>query len=71
MSKKRKTNHENYNYVVEFVDKLDWTSTPITISSVFNAEQEAVDFKHDYCLNNNINLKTEPVQKVVVTRVPK
>lgn len=71
MSKKRKTNHENYNYVVQSVDDFDWGAEPITISSVFNTEQEAVDFKQDYCLNNNINLQTEPFQKVVVTRVQK
>jgi len=59
MSNKRKTNHENYNYVVESVDKFDWDSEPITISSVFNTEQEAVDFKHDYCLTNNINLQSK------------
>jgi len=71
MSNKRKTNHENYNYVVESIDKFDWESKPITISSVLNTEQEAVDFKHDYCLKNNINLQTEPFQKIVVTRVTK
>ena len=69
MSNKRKTNHENYNYVVESIDKFNWDSKPKSISSAFSTEQEAVDFKHDYCLKNYINLRTEPFQKVVVTRV--
>ena len=71
MSKKRKTNHENYNYVVESIDKFDWTSKPTAISDLFNTEKEAVNFMNDYCLKENITSETEPFQNIVVTRVPK
>ena len=71
MSKTRKTNHEDYNYIVESIDKFDWASKPYAISDVFNTEQEAVDFKQNYCLNKKSNLLTDPFQKVVITRVSK
>lgn len=69
MSKKRKTNHENYNYVVESIDKLNYSSKPTVISDIFTTEDDANEFKNDYCSKNDVCSK-DSLSKIVVTRVP-
>jgi len=71
MSKKRKTNHENYNYVVESIDTYDRSSSPYAVSKVFDTEQEAIDFKHNYSIKKHIGTDKNPFEKVVITRVDK
>ena len=71
MSKKRKTNHENYNYVVESVDSYDRSSSNSAVSKIFDTEQEAIDFKNDYCIKKDVGTDKNPFEKVVVTRVDK
>lgn len=71
MSKKRKTNHEDYNYVVESVDTYDRSSSPYAVSKIFDTEQEAIDFKNDYCIKKHIATDENPFEKVIVTRVDK
>ena len=71
MSKKRKTNHENYNYVVESVDTYDRSSPPYAVSKVFDTEQEAIDFKNDYSIKKNISTDENPFTQVIITRVDK
>ena len=70
MSKKRKTNHENYNYVVESIDKLNYSSKPTVISEIFTTEDEANKFKNNYCLKKDIYSK-DSLEKIVITRVSK
>lgn len=71
MSKKRKTNHENYNYVVESVDTYDRSSPPYAVSKVFDTEQEAIDFKNTYCIKKHVGTDKNPFENVIVTRVDK
>ena len=71
MSKKRKTNHENYNYVVECIDIYDRSEPPYAVSKIFDTEHEAIDFKNYYSIKKKIGTDNNPFDKVIVSRVEK
>lgn len=55
MSKKRKTQHQNYLYHLEVMDTFDYESDAYRVSKVFDSEGEAVIAAREYSEANEID----------------
>ena len=55
MSKKCKTQHQNYQYHVEMLDTFDYESRAYAVTDVFDTESEAVIAAHEYADSNELD----------------
>ncbi|GAC30391.1 DUF2188 domain-containing protein [Brumicola pallidula] len=66
MSKKKKTQHQNFKYHVALLDSYDFESTSDKVSDVFDTEQEAIDAAKAYAMENSIEVNRKSFLKILI-----
>ena len=68
MSKKKKTQHQNYKYYVGIKDSFDWEAEIVAVTREFDTEEEAAIAAKEYSEKHGITSGNKSMKQVQVIR---